>query len=199
MRVLMINSVCGIRSTGRICTDIAEILKANGDDCKVAFGRENVPMQYKELSVRIGRERDVLSHAMVSRIFDNTGHGSKNATKKFLEWVDEYNPDIIHLHNLHGYYINIELLFDYLGRKKIPVVWTLHDCWAFTGHCAYFDKVGCKKWEIDGCSNCPQKRAYPTSLLFDRSKRNFEEKKQLFSGLDRMVIVTPSRWLADLA
>ena len=198
MKVLQINSVCGIRSTGRICTDIADILKENGDECRVAYGRESVPELYNDIAVRIGNNVDVNCHALMSRVFDNTGHGSKNATKKFLKWVDDYNPDVIHLHNLHGYYINLELLFQYLKKVQKPVVWTLHDCWAFTGHCAHFDIVGCNKWKNEGCYNCPQKKRYPVSIFFDRSKKNFLEKKQLFLGLNDMTIVTPSQWLADL-
>lgn len=198
MKVLQINTVCGIRSTGRICTDIADILKTGGDDCKVGYGREEVPAEREQYAVRIGNDGDVKRHALMSRIFDNTGYGSKKVTEKFLEWVTQYDPDVIHLHNLHGYYINIELLFNYLKKVKKPVVWTLHDCWAFTGHCPHFDYIGCNKWEKEGCHNCPQKNTYPSSLLFDRSKNNYVEKKQLFTGLDNMTIVAPSQWLADL-
>lgn len=198
MKVLLINSVCGIRSTGRICTDIADILKKNGDDCMVAYGREFVSENHKQTAIRIGNDIDIKFHALMSRIFDNTGKCSKRATKEFLKWVDEYNPDVIHLHNLHGYYINLEMLFNYLKKVQKPVVWTLHDCWPFTGHCSYFDLLGCHRWKNEGCHNCPQKKQYPTSILFDRSKKNFLEKKQLFTGLSNMTIVTPSQWLADL-
>ena len=198
MKVLQINSVCGIRSTGRICTDIADILQENGDDCKIAYGRENIPLQYEKSAVRIGNEMDVKCHALMTRIFDNIGHGSKKATKEFLKWVDEYNPDVIHLHNLHGYYLNLELLFNYLKKNKKPVIWTLHDCWPFTGHCSYFDCVGCQKWRNEGCHACPQKKQYPSSVLVDRSEKNFLEKKSLFTGFDCMTIVTPSQWLAGL-
>lgn len=198
MKVLQINSVCGIRSTGRICTDIADILKAGGGDCRVGYGRESVPEKYSSIAVRIGNEGDANRHAAMSRIFDNTGHGSKRATKEFIKWVKEYDPDVIHLQNIHGYYVNLELLFNYLKEAKKPVVWTLHDCWAFTGHCAHFDLIDCRKWENGGCHSCPQKKRYPTSMVFDRSKKNFIEKKQLFTGLSNMTIVTPSQWLADL-
>lgn len=198
MRILQINSVCGIRSTGRICTDIADILKQSGDECKIAYGRENVSENYKQYAVKIGNDIDVKFHALMSRIFDNTGKCSKIATKRFLKWVDEYNPDVIHLHNLHGYYINLEMLFNYLKKIQKPVVWTLHDCWTFTGHCSHFDLLDCRRWKNEGCHTCPQKKGYPTSVLLDRSKKNFLEKKQLFSGLSNMTIVTPSQWLADL-
>ena len=196
MKILQINSVCGIRSTGRICTDLAEVLEQNGHECKIAYGREFVPEKYRKCSVRIGSDFGVYSHILQSRIFDNAGFGSKRATEEFVEWVKEYNPDIIHLHNIHGYYINIEVLFDYLAKADKPVVWTLHDCWAFTGHCAYYSFVHCDKWK-GGCFNCPQKKAYPSSFLFDSSNKNWEIKRNLFTKIKKMTLVTPSRWLAN--
>ena len=116
MKILMINSVCGIRSTGRICTDLAEALEKEGHVCKIAYGRETVPEKYAKYAVRIGSDLSVKADALKTRIFDNAGFNSKSATKKFLKWVEEYDPDVIHLHNLHGYYINVELLFDYFEK-----------------------------------------------------------------------------------
>ena len=196
MRVLQINSVCGIRSTGRICTDLADVLLQDGHECKIAYGRESVPEKYRKIAVRIGNDLDAKMHALQSRIFDNAGFGSRLATEKFIEWVKEYNPDIIHLHNIHGYYINIEVLFKYLAESNKPVIWTLHDCWAFTGHCAYFSYVKCDKWKT-GCFNCPQKKRYPLSLLWDASKQNWQKKKALFTSVKNMTLVTPSKWLAN--
>ena len=198
MKVLQINSVCGIRSTGRICTDIADILKMEDHDCMVGYGREYAPDKYRQLAIRIGNSRDVKCHVLMTRMLDNTGHGSKHTTTKFLKWVEEYDPDVIHLHNLHGYYIHLESLFEYLKKSGKPVVWTLHDCWALTGHCTHFEELGCRKWEQGGCYNCPQTKQYPSSIFFDRSKKNFMEKKKWFVGLENMTIVTPSKWLADL-
>lgn len=197
MKVLMINSVCGIKSTGRIATDLADMLTEKGHTVKIAYGREEVPEKYKEYAVRIGNEWDVRLHGLEARLFDNAGFGSKKATLKFLEWVREFAPDIIHLHNLHGYYINVELLFKFLKEYKKPVIWTLHDCWAFTGHCAYFDLCKCYKWMTE-CHKCPQKREYPASILLDNSRKNYRNKKKAFQGVDNMVIVTPSKWLSDL-
>ena len=198
MRVLLINVVCGIRSTGRICTDIAELLEEKGHECKIAYGREEVPEQYKKYAVKIGTELDAKLHALGSRIFDNTGFYSKRATEKFIEWVKEYDPDIINLHNIHGYYINIKLLFDYLRESGKPVVWTLHDCWAFTGHCPHFMNVDCKKWLEEKCANCPKKHDYPASIFLDNSKGNLKIKKTLFASLNNMTIVTPSQWLSEV-
>ena len=197
MRVLFINSVCGIRSTGRICTDIAEVLSRQGHECKIAYGREYVPEMYKDIAVRIGTDFDTKIHGLQTRILDNTGFASKNATKKFIKWVMEYNPDIIHLHNLHGYYINIKVLFDYLAMAGKPVVWTLHDCWSFTGHCTHFDYVNCEKWKTH-CYACPQKKQYPASFFYDGSTSNFMRKKGAFLGLKHLTIITPSYWLAGL-
>lgn len=196
MKVLQINSVCGIRSTGRICTDLAEVLEQNGHECKIAYGRETVPEKYRKYAVRIGSDFDVKLHALQSRIFDNAGFGSRRATEKFIEWVKEYDPDVIHLHNIHGYYINIEVLFNYLAKADKPVVWTLHDCWTFTGHCAHYSYVKCNKWKT-GCYNCPQKKRYPSSLLLDASKKNWLKKKELFTSVKNLTFVIPSKWLVS--
>lgn len=197
MKIVQINSVCGIRSTGRICTDIAEALGQDGHECKIAYGRETVPEKYEKYAVRVGSDFGVKVHAGLSRIFDRSGFYSKKATKKFVKWIKEYDPDIIHLHNLHGYYINIKILFDYLKKANKPVIWTLHDCWPFTGHCSYFDYIGCNKWQTL-CRRCPQKKKYPASLIFDNSEKNYKIKSKIFNGISNLTIVTPSEWLAQL-
>lgn len=143
----MINVVCGIRSTGRICTDLAEELEQQGHEVKIAYGRESVPDQYQKYAVRIGTDASVRIDALKARLFDNAGFNSRRQTEKFIKWVREYDPDIIHLHNLHGYYINLEVLFRYLRNEfsqnpKHRILWTLHDCWAFTGHSALCDGAG---------------------------------------------------------
>ncbi|MBP3692344.1 MAG: glycosyltransferase [Clostridia bacterium] len=194
MKVLFINEVCGVTSTGRICTDIAQLLEKQGHTAYVGYGRKTVPEKMQKYAVKIGGKAGVYAHALLSRVFDNTGFYSYLATKKFIKWVKQYNPDVIHLHNLHGYYINIKLLFEYLKKCSKPIVWTLHDCWGFTGHCSYYDFAGCQKWKR-GCHNCPQKREYPASFLFDRSKRNYIQKKKLFCGVSNLRIITPSEWL----
>lgn len=197
MKVLEINVVCGIKSTGRICTDLASCLIDNGDTCLVAYGREFVPDEYSSISYKFGSDFSVKTHAIISRIFDCAGFCSSNATKKLIKKIEDYDPDVIHLHNLHGYYVNVRYLFEYLKKSQKPVVWTLHDCWAFTGHCCHFDLAQCFKWK-EGCSNCVLKSSYPSSLILDRSKINFKEKKRLFTALDNVTIVTPSQWLANL-
>lgn len=194
MKALFVNEVCGVTSTGRICTDLAGMLEQRGWECKVAYGRKTVPAQYEKYAVRIGNKMGVYAHVLGSRLFDNTGFYSYFATKKFIRWVEEYDPDVIHLHNLHGYYIHLGVLFDYLHRCGKPIFWTLHDCWTFTGHCSHYDYIGCDKWKTE-CHDCPMTREYPKSLWWDRSKRNYVDKKKLFTGIDRLSIITPSDWL----
>lgn len=195
MKILMINVVCGIRSTGRICTDLATVLESQGHEVKIAYGRENVPKQYEKYAVKIGSNFDVKMHAVKARLFDGAGFGSKRATEKFIEWVKCFDPDVIHLHNIHGYYINVEILFRYLKLSRKKVIWTLHDCWSFTGHTAYCDAIECKKW-INGCHHCSLRKAYPASLI-DNSYRNWLKKKKIFTGVSYMTIITPSEWLKD--
>lgn len=193
MKVLQINSVCGYGSTGNIVVDLYHALKEQGHDCCVAYGRGSAPADVQ--SYRIGSDWDVYLHGALSRITDKQGFYSTRATKRFVKWMKEYDPDVIHLHNLHGYYIEIEILFDALKQMNKPVVWTLHDCWAFTGHCAHYTSAECYKWTI-GCEHCPQKHCYPTSIFLDRSCNNFEKKKFIFRNIPNLTIVTPSQWLA---
>ena len=193
MKVLQINKSSGIWSTGKIASNIGEKLIELGHESYIGFGRDFAINE--STNIRIGTKADNYIHAFYSILFDKQGFGSKRATKAFVKKVEEINPDIIHLHNLHGYYLNLEVLFKYLQQANKPVVWTLHDCWAFTGHCVHFDYIGCDRWKR-GCGDCPQK-SYPPSII-DDSEKNFIKKKQLFTGIKNMIIVTPSRWLGNL-
>jgi putative colanic acid biosynthesis glycosyltransferase len=195
MRVLQINSVCGIGSTGRIATDIHKVLVTHGHESYIAYGRGLA--RNCDSVIKIGNHLDKYIHVAKTRISDMHGFGSKNATNEFIRKVKKINPDVIHLHNIHGYYINVAVLFDYLKKANKPVIWTLHDCWSFTGHCTHFDYVGCDKWKIE-CHHCPQMLEYPSSLLLDKSRSNYLRKKQVFSGVKNLTIVTPSNWLAEL-
>lgn len=196
MKVLQINSVCGVGSTGRIMTDIDSKLRENNIESYIAYGRRTSIQNHNTL--KIGSKLDYCRHGILTRIFDNHGlSGSEKATYKFIDQIDKIHPDVIHLHNLHGYYINVKILFDYLKVIGKPVVWTLHDCWSFTGHCTYFSYAKCEKW-IEECHKCPQKGMYPKSIIVDNSQRNYQVKKQLFTSLENLTIVTPSKWLADL-
>lgn len=199
MRVLFVNSVCGIRSTGRICTDLARELEAQGHECKIAYGRvDEVPEQFQKYAVRIGTDFGMKLHGLRTRLLDEHGFGSKAATQKFLRWAEEYDPDMLWLHNIHGYYINVELLFDWIkSRPDMQVKWTLHDCWAFTGHCTHFTFAKCDQWK-NGCVSCPEKHRYPASVLVDNCKENYARKKTAFCGVGNMTLITPSQWLANL-
>ncbi len=195
MKYLFINSVAGFGSTGRIAAEKCRELMKEGHQCVLAFGRDKANCEDLE-TVQIGTPLDVKRHALRCRLLDDHGFGSKAATKKFLQWVKEYDPDVIWLHNIHGYYLHIGLLFDYLRTCGKEIRWTLHDCWAFTGHCAYFDFARCEKWKT-GCHHCPQKGSYPQSLLRDNSRFNYEEKKRLFTGIPNMSLIVPSYWLKE--
>lgn len=165
MRALLINAVCGIRSTGRICTDIAKDLEKQGYEVKIAYGRETVPEQYQKYAIRIGNNVDVYWHALMTRLFDDRGYWNRIATRKFLKWADEYDPDLLWLHNLHDYFINIDMLFDWIkSRPQMEVKWTQHDCWAFTGHCFHFMVAKCYQWKTH-CVNCPEKTPFPQDSL----------------------------------
>lgn len=196
MKILIVNAVCGNGSTGRICTDLHDMLIQKGHSSMVAYAHGNPMRIVPEDTYRINNVKGYYIHNAISRITDRAGFYSKKATRQFIDFIKSYKPDLIHLHNLHGYYINIELLFNYLGSTKIPIVWTLHDCWAYTGHCTHYSYIGCRKW-ISGCYKCPQKSNYPKSFVYDNSKKNYINKKQLFTSLQSLSITTPSVWLAD--
>lgn len=191
-KVFLINSTCGLGSTGRIVTGLMDVLSSNGYTCMAAYGRGKAPEGYD--TYRIGSDFDVNVHGALSRITDRHGFYSKSVTKRLIHKIEEFNPDIIHLHNIHGYYLNVGILFRYLKKSGRKVIWTLHDCWSFTGHCTHFEYIGCTKWKT-GCFRCDQLSEYPKSLLRDGSTGNYKEKKELFTGIPGMVLVTPSEWL----
>ncbi len=195
MKVFQINSVLN-GSTGKIARGIYEIAKQNGTEGRIAYSRG--PVIENPDFIKFGSAFGVYLHGFLARIFDSSGLHSRFATRKLIKEIDKFNPDIIHLHNLHGYYLNYKALLRYIKTKKIKTVWTLHDCWGFTGHCAYFDMAGCDKWK-DCCYKCPNKQAYPQSLVFDNSKKNHKIKKELLGDLDLLTVVAPSKWLAETA
>lgn len=192
MRIVQINTFPN-KATGKIMMHIHNQLLKLGHDSYVIWGRGR--KSNDEHEIYIDDKFGVYFHGVYTRLTDKTGFASHLATKKILKKLSEIKPDIIHLHNLHGYYINIEMLFQYIKKNNIRVVWTLHDCWAFTGHCAYFDFIGCNKWETI-CNHCPQLKTYPMSYK-DNSKWNYLQKKRIFSTVP-ITIVTPSQWLANL-
>lgn len=196
MKLLQINVDANNGSNGSIARELGTEAIRRGWESYIAYGRRSVPSD--STLIRIGDDFDVKIHGIQSRIFDNHGLASKSATKSFLKVVDEIKPDLVHLHNIHGYYLNYKILFEYLKDAKIPVVWTFHDCWPFTGHCGYFETTQCEKW-MSECYSCPQKRCYPASWIFDRSRKNYRLKKELFTSLSVLYITTVSKWLMSKA
>ncbi|HPW53282.1 MAG TPA: glycosyltransferase [Erysipelotrichaceae bacterium] len=194
MKVYEINVVCGKGSTGRIVTDIYDSVLEAGGRCRIAYGRYDTSSYFNAL--KITDNFDVYLHALMTRITDRHGLFSHQATKRLIADIKQFDPDIIHLHNIHGYYVNYRLLFEFLKEYAKPVVWTLHDCWSFTGHCAHFDLIGCEKWKTQ-CSKCPGIQYYPTAYV-DNSSNNYRLKKKLFTDIEDLTLVTPSKWLMDL-
>ena len=195
MKVLMINVSCGVGSTGRICTDFASLLEDHGHETVIAYGRSCID-NYKAKSQKIGKAFGIYIHAFLSRIFDCSGLCSTYSTKRFIKWIKEYDPDIIHLHNIHGYYLNVPILFKYLKKANKPVVWTMHDSWSFTGHTPFCDSIDCSKW-VTGCKKCQLKRKYPATLI-DNSFNNWKWKKRYLTGIPNLTIVTPSVWMSKM-
>lgn len=196
MKVLQINTVYASGSVGRICMDLYEICEKNGIDSYMAYGRGEIRTDIN--GYKIGTTKDFVEHVLWNFVRGESGFHSNMVTKAFLIYLEELNPDVIHLHNIHGFYINTELLFDYMKKHDKKVIWTLHDCWPFTGHCAYFDYIACDKWKT-GCKNCIiHASAYPYALFCDSTERMYPRKKNAYCGVKNMTIVTPSNWLAGL-
>ena len=195
-RLLQIGSSLNCGAPGKIAEQIGLLAMSRGWDVYMAHGvRHSNPSQLKTIPMVTPHEERV--HALYSLLLDRHGLGPDGKTKQLVEWIKEYKPDVIHLHNIHGYFMNYKTLFKYLVTTDIPVVWTLHDCWPFTGHCAYFDAVDCMRWK-NGCYDCPLRKDYPKSMFIDRSKKNYELKKRLFSGLKNCVMVPVSDWLGNI-
>ena len=194
-KLLQINSLANSRSTGRIAEEIGHVAIAAGWKSYIAYGR-HARISQSEL-IKIGSDWDIMMHGLQTRLFDRHGFASIAATRKFVKQIKKIKPDIIHLHNIHGYYINIEILFRYLKDANIPVVWTFHDCWPMTGHCAHFTFVGCDKWKTQ-CYECPQKKDYPSSYFLDRSKQNHKQKRKLFTSVNDITIVPVSNWVGEI-
>lgn len=198
MKILYINKVCGAGSTGRIVTDLMQQAKAQGYTVKVACSAiEPIRGVTPDEVITVGSKWDYYVHNILSRLTDKEGLFSKAATRKLVRQIQDFNPDIIHLHNLHGHWINYEILFDYLSQADKKVIWTLHDCWAFTGHCAHFSLLKCEQWKTH-CKNCPGLSSYPKCYGKGNVYQNFARKKKAFTSVKQMTLVTPSKWLAGL-
>lgn len=195
MKILQINAFCGVGSTGKIAVDIANSLSDN-DKCYIAYGYLNTDYCNTYKLLKFSNSTFYKIKLLYNRIIGTTGKTNKSGTKKFIKWIKQYKPDIIHLHNIHGDYIHLKTLIEYLKSSRIPVVWTLHDCWPFTGRCSYFDYNKCFKWKT-GCEKCKFKNVYPITYFFDKSRRDWNQKHDWFTGIKNLTIVTPSQWLAN--
>ena len=191
--LLQINETVNSGSHGVIAEGIGQSVIEKGWDSAIAYGRWSNASKSK--LIKIGSLFDVIEHGLESRVFDNHGLASRNATRALIRKIRVFNPDIIHLHNIHGYYLNYCFLFEYLNSVSTPVVWTVHDCWAFTGHCSHFVSAGCEKWRT-GCYDCELIHSYPKSFV-DKSRRNYELKKTLFCSNNNLHIVAVSDWLSE--
>lgn len=194
-KLLFINSTRNYGSTGRIAENVGILANKSGFDSYIVHGPRYINQSALK-SICTETKLGEKLHGAETRLFDAHGLGSTYSTRKLIRKIREIKPDIIHLHNIHGYYINYRMLFSFLKEYKVPVVWTLHDCWSFTGHCTYFDLIGCNKWKTE-CSKCPQKLEYPKSYI-DFSRRNFNLKKEAFIGCENLTIVPVSYWLDEL-
>lgn len=194
MKICQINGGA-FGSTGKIMFNIAKKARAAGMDtlCFAAVTSTNRFKQPEEEYIKIGTYRSRQLSVLLARITGFNGCFAPFATLRVLKKISQFKPDIIHLHNLHDSYINLPMLFKYIKKHNIQTVWTLHDCWAFTGHCVHYDIAGCKKWKTQ-CKKCPNKREYPVSYI-DNSKIMFKLKRKWALDLKNLVLITPSMWL----
>jgi glycosyltransferase involved in cell wall biosynthesis len=197
-KLLQINPVLRTNtSTGRIVQEIGELAIKEGWDSYVAYsgGRDGLKPCKSKL-IPVGGKVDVAFHGLWTRLTDRHGLASWSATRRFIDEIKALKPDIIHIHNIHGYFLNYKILFDFLAQSDIPVVWTVHDCWLYTGHCYHYAAAGCYKWQ-SLCEDCPQKFEFPASYLVDRSRQNYLDKKEAFTSVPNMTIVTVSEWMKN--
>ena len=195
MKVLQINAVYGFKSTGIIVKDIADTLIHNGDKAYFAYQTANETIENGYL---VGGKFSWKWHALYSRLFGKQAYASKCATKKFLKWLDKIQPDVVHFHNLHSNYIHLNILCDYLARKEIPTVITMHDCWYFTGKCTHYTAVKCDKWQ-NSCGGCPLNKSEQPSLFFDCTSKVLQDKTEHLSKLKNLTLVGCSNWIASEA
>lgn len=182
-------------STGAVMKQCAELADKNENDTRIYISTESKKKGIYDDCRYWGYSIDNLMHYYLCLFTGYNGCFSTIGTKKMIKELESYNPDILHLHNLHNCYINLPVLFLYIKKNNIKVVWTLHDCWAYTGQCTHYTKIGCNKWK-QGCYSCPQYMNYPKSYI-DRTKTMYQLKKKWFTGIKDMTIVTPSKWLAS--
>ena len=190
MKVVQINTSCGVGSTGKICVGISKQLTQRGYENTILYSSRT---DGNPVGVPCATDGYIKMQALKSRLLGNYGFNSKQATRRMFKKLKELNPDLVHLHNIHGHDCHLGMLLSYLREQKIKVVWTFHDCWTLTAYCPHFSMAGCNKWQT-ACQTCPQYKQY--SWFFDKSRQLFQQKVSAFQGLD-LHIVTPSNWLAQ--
>ena len=195
-KIIQINTALNCGSHGRIVEQISHIAAEKGFETTIVHGARYVNKSQCSDIQTTTRLQEKLN-GLRSLLFDAHGLGLKNATKSLITKLQEIKPDIVHLHNIHGYYLNYRILFEYLAKSGVPVVWTLHDCWSMTGHCAQFENYHCDKWKTQ-CHDCQYLMDWYPKAVMDNSKRNFELKKQCFTSVENMTIVPVSHWLEDV-
>lgn len=193
VKIIRITTEINRSSIGRTTEQLGKLVIAEGWESYIAWGRADG--QSESYKIHVGNKASVFVHGLLTRFFDLHGYGSYFATKRLVSNIKEIKPDIIHLHDIHGYYINLKVLFKYLKDCGIPVVWSHHDCWAFTGHCSFYSSVDCDKWQTE-CHHCPLSKEYPGSLFIDNSRKNFRLKKKLFTSLEQLYNVGVSEWIS---
>jgi glycosyltransferase involved in cell wall biosynthesis len=193
--LLQISVANNTGSVGRIMEEIGALAISKGWESYIAYGRRTGKSKSK--LIKIGSRFSIYWHGLYSRLLDRHGFASSLATRKLVKEIKRIQPDVIHLHVLHGYYLNVEILFDFLAQTNIPVIWTFHDCWAMTGHCVHFENIGCEKWQSQ-CGNCPALRGYPVSNLLDSSFCNYVDKKRIFNSVADLTIVPVCNWMKGI-
>lgn len=193
--LLIINITCNQGSTGRISEQVGLLMKEHGWNVCLAHGARRINPSQLDI-YQFSTKKDEYLHYAKSLLLDGDGLGSHKATLRLVEYIKEFKPDIIQLHNLHGYFLNYRILFEYINSTNIPVVMTLHDCWSFTGHCVHPVIARCNRWMTE-CHHCPLKSKYPkTTLGLDGSKRNYKLKRKYLSQSPNLHLVAVSEWLA---
>ena len=199
MKILQINSVYGYGSTGRIVESIHKACISKDIDSYVIFSRlgaiNSTKKEVEETDniIRVYNDKEFKEHVLKAVLLDKHGLYSNKSTYVIIDKIKEINPDIIHLHNIHGFYLNYEILFEFLKKFNKKIIWTLHDCWAFTGYCSHYEYNECNEWKT-GCLNCKYSNVYPYRLL-SNSKDNYIRKSKVFNSVDDITIITPSFWL----
>lgn len=192
IKILRITTSANTGAISRTAEQLGELVMKEGWESFIAYSRPGNPSSSQ--LVKVGNKLSIIIHFLLVRLFDMCGYGSFFATKFLVRRLKKISPSLIHIHNIHSYDFNLKVLFKYLAETDIPVVWTQHDCWAYTGHCAFYSAVKCSKWKTE-CNHCPQLRTPPKSIWYDGSQRNYKLKKALFTSVDNLTVVAVSNWI----